>query len=178
MARSRATHSKRSYTAEEKAQAYLVLQVNEGNMLKTSREIGIPRPTLQVWNKEWETNGVPEEIQELASQDVKEFVSHAESVRDKALQKLEQLIPHATAKDIRAVLLTVATLDDKIRLARGLATKRSENVFQLPNSDEIQDKIAAMVKGAAQAVQELNQQNVIDGEATLVEIEAGTSQEE
>lgn len=174
----RKTHSKRSYTEMDKAEVYLTLQVNDGNIMKTSRELGIPRPTIQVWHKEWEANGVPEDIQDLASQEVKEFVSHAETVRDQALKKLEQLIPQATAKDIRSVLLTVATLDDKIRLARGLATKRSEHAFNLPDTEELQAKIRAMVTAASETVKEINQTDVIDGEATLVGIEARTSQEE
>lgn len=54
--------SKRTYTAEDRGSALAVLQSNGGNILKTSRETGIPYHTL----REWAANGrgvTPEVIQ-------------------------------------------------------------------------------------------------------------------
>lgn len=42
---------KRKYSAEDRAHSLAVLQSNNGNVLKTARETGIPRDTLREWDK-------------------------------------------------------------------------------------------------------------------------------
>lgn len=42
---------KRKYSAEDRANSLAVLQSNNGNVLKTARETGIPRDTLREWDK-------------------------------------------------------------------------------------------------------------------------------
>lgn len=149
--------------------AYSTLQINDGNVYRTARDTGIPRPTLQSWVKEWKEVGVPEEIRELASQDAHEFVEHAESVRNQALAKLETLIPHAQPKDMKSLVIAIGTLDDKIRLAKGLATQRREHTLAPPDPEKFKESLETMVKMALQSADD----NVIEGEIIQRELPQG-----
>ena len=76
--------SRRIYTAEEQARAYVVLETNQGNIMRTARDCNMPETTIRRWKAEWAEN--PPE-QALIAEVVDEeggFVENAERVRDKA----------------------------------------------------------------------------------------------
>jgi transposase-like protein len=124
--------ARRVYSDEEMARAYFVLETNQGNVRRTARDTGLPISTLRGWVKEWEASGPPDVS--LVEAEATNFVERAERVRDKALGVLESKLDTATPS---ALVATVGMLQDKISLARGLATNRTETVHSLPPTEEI-----------------------------------------
>lgn len=153
----------RSYSDEQKAAVYATLQLNNDNVLRTARETGVPRPTIQTWRREWNSKGVPEEIMELATREAEDFVTTAEHVRDSALTKLKELVPQAQLKDMKTLVVTVGVLDDKVRLAKGLATSRAEKQISLPSPEDMKELLRGMVVGAMDA-QSVRNDDIIDAE--------------
>jgi len=153
----------RVYTDEDMARAYVVLTANGSNIKRTTRDTGIPAATLRDWRARWATEGPPSlsMIEEAAT----DFVDAAARVRDKALAELERKIPTATPS---ALVATVGMLQDKINLARGLATARNETVHSLPSGDEIRMQLQAAFAGVIQAAKARDAE-IIDAE--IVEVE-------
>ena len=143
--------SRTEWTDEAKAQIYVQWVANDRNVRKTSREFGIPHGTLRYWTKEWEANGPPEELNDIIANDAYEFVHHANRVREQAMLKLEELIPQAESKQLSAIATVVGIMDDKIRLASGLATKRTENTYVLPSQSDVKELMGAFVEGLISA---------------------------
>ena len=139
--------SRTEWTDDAKAQIYVQWIANDKNVRKTSREFGIPHGTLRYWTKEWEANGPPPEIENKIMNDAYEFVHHANRVREQAMLKLEELIPDAEVKQLSAIATVIGIMDDKIRLASGLATKRTENTYVLPSKSDVKELMGAFVEG-------------------------------
>tara|TARA_R110000823_G_scaffold277831_2_gene396329 strand:- start:13453 stop:13968 length:516 start_codon:yes stop_codon:yes gene_type:complete len=139
--------SRTGWTDEAKAQIYVQWVANDRNVRKTSREFGIPHGTLRYWTKEWEESGPPAELNDIIANDAYEFVHHANRVREQAMLKLEELIPQAESKQLSAIATVVGIMDDKIRLASGLATKRTENTYVLPSQSDVKELMGAFVEG-------------------------------
>jgi transposase-like protein len=139
--------SRTEWTDDAKAQIYVQWIANDKNVRKTSREFGIPHGTLRYWTKEWEANGPPPEIENKIMNDAYEFVHHANRVREQAMLKLEELIPDAEVKQLSAIATVIGIMDDKIRLASGLATKRTENTYVLPSKSDVKELMNTFVEG-------------------------------
>ena len=139
--------SRTEWTDDAKAQIYVQWIANDKNVRKTSREFGIPHGTLRYWTKEWEANGPPSEIENKIMNDAYEFVHHANRVREQAMLKLEELIPDAEVKQLSAIATVIGIMDDKIRLASGLATKRTENTYVLPSKSDVKELMNTFVEG-------------------------------
>jgi len=132
---------------EDKAAAYVIWITNGKNSRKTCREIGVPNSTFAYWTKEWEEHGPPDKVIEKLPEQVYAFVHHASRVRESAMKKLEELIPDAEVKQLSAIATVVGIMDDKIRLASGLATKRTENVYTLPSKEDMRELMSGLVDG-------------------------------
>ena len=159
--------SRRIYTAEEQARAYVVLETNQGNIMRTARDCNMPETTIRRWKAEWAEN--PPE-QALVAEVVDEeggFVENAERVRDKALATLEGKLDKATPS---ALVATIGMLQDKVSIARGLATSRNETVHALPSPEEIAKTLGAVLAGAIEAAQ-ARDADIIDVE--LIALPAG-----
>lgn len=154
------------WSDEDKAAAYVLWITNEKNVRKTCRDIGVPHSTFRYWVLEWEENGPPDSIIDKLPQQVYEFVHHASRVRETAMRKLEELIPEAEVKQLSAIATVVGIMDDKIRLASGLATKRTETVHTLPTRDEMKELMSGLVDGIVSAA-ESRTEDIID--AVVVE---------
>lgn len=150
----------RTYTDEDKASVFVALSVNEGNITRTSRDTGIPQSTVRDWKKEWEAEGVPEELRAEAQEQATEIVAVMERVRSKALNLLEGRLHEAKPKELATIF---GIVDDKIRLAIGLATSRSVTVHALPSPAEMRELFVGMVQGAIEA-QSMRQQDIVDAE--------------
>lgn len=146
--------SRIEWTDDAKAQIYVQWIANDKNVRKTSREFNIPHGTLRYWVKEWEANGPPPEIEDKIANDAYAFVDHANRVREQAMLKLEELIPQAESKQLSAIATVVGIMDDKIRLASGLATKRTENTYVLPSKQDVQELMGAFVEGIVGAAED------------------------
>jgi transposase-like protein len=135
-----------TYSDEDKARAYVVLTTNAGNIKRTVRHTQVPEGTLRGWIRHWEENGPPDTgVVETA---VGDFLADAVRVRDKALIELEKKLPNATPAQL---VTAVGVLTDKIHLAQGLATSRTETVHALPPADEIRQALQAAMGGVLDA---------------------------
>ncbi len=138
---------RRNYSDEDKASAYVALTVNDNNVTRAARDSGIPATTIRDWRKEWETEGVPNELLALTETVASDFVTAAERVRDLALEHLEQSIRTGDLKSEKLITV-VGVLEDKIRLGKGLATSRSETVHKMPEPAELRDMLGSYVQEA------------------------------
>lgn len=151
------------WSDEDKAAAYVLWITNDKNVRKTCRDANIPHSTFRYWVQEWEENGPPDDVLEKLPEQVYEFVHHANRVRETAMKKLEELIPEAEVKQLSAIATVVGIMDDKIRLASGLATKRTETVHTLPTRDEMKELMSGLVDGIVGAA-EVRSADIIDVE--------------
>jgi transposase-like protein len=146
--------SRTEWTDDAKAQIYVQWIANNRNVRKTAREFGVPHGTLRYWVKEWEDSGPPDEIEDKIANEAYEFVHHANRVREQAMLKLEELIPQAESKQLSAIATVVGIMDDKIRLASGLATKRTETTYVLPSKQDVKELVGTFVEGLVSAAED------------------------
>jgi transposase-like protein len=155
--------SRVEWTDEDRAAAYVIWIANEKNTRRTSRDTGVPHGTLRHWVRDWNETGPPENVMDHVDAKAYEFVSHANRVRESAMNKLEELIPQAEVKQLSAIATVVGIMDDKIRLASGLATKRTETVHTLPSREELAELMSGFAEGLVLAAQDRSAE-IIDAE--------------
>lgn len=143
--------SRRTYSDEEKAAVYVAWITNDKVMKRTARSTGIPESTLRKWIAEWEENGPPNEQIEMIGEIAGEFVEAATIVRDEALVQLRAKLPKAKVSELVAA---VGMLTDKLNMAKGLATSRTEHVAALPPAEEVAQVLGTALRQALQAAQE------------------------
>ena len=124
---------------------------------KISIEFGVPFFDLDTINVktlplELVNNTLIQKMDELPAQ-LYEFVHHANRVRENAMNKLEELIPQAEVRQLSAIATVVGIMDDKIRLATGLATKRTETVQILPSREDMKELMSGFVDGLVGAAE-------------------------
>ena len=139
------------WSDDDRAAAYVNWVANEKNVRKTARECGIGHTTLAYWAKDWEKNGPPPKIDDKIANTAYEFIHHANSVREQAMRKLEELIPEAEVRQLSAIATVVGIMDDKIRLTMGLATKRTETVHTLPSREDMKELMSGFSEGLVAA---------------------------
>lgn len=155
---------RRTYTDADRAAVFASLTVSDGNVKRAARETGVPEQTVRDWKRSWEAEGPPEAVAEAAATFAGEFVEQAERVRDLALHQLEARI---RAGDIKSneLITAVGVLTDKVRVAQGLATNRTETI-QRQDPAELAEATMALVAGALAAASQ-RQGEII--ESTAVE---------
>lgn len=144
---------KRKYTDDDRARVYVALTVHQGNIKRTARETNVPVSTVRLWKVDWEKNPPSEELMEKAEQQAEEFVGNATRARDLALAEWESKVRggEVGAKDL---MVGVGVLTDKINLAKGLATSRTESTRRELDAVEIREIAKGLVQGALQAAKE------------------------
>lgn len=152
------------YTDEVKATAYAQLQVNDGNVKRTAREIGLPVSTLRKWRDEWEANKNLPAAEDLIAA-TGDFIEDAERVRNLSLKVLEAKLA-AGQGTVAQVATVLGVLDDKIARAKGLADRVTEHKITLPKRDELRELFAGLQQGAIDAAA---QRDEVIVEAELVE---------
>ncbi len=133
------------WTDDARAAVYVQWIANEKNIQRTARDVGMGVSTLAYWVKGWKKDGPPPGIDGKISSAAYEFVNHASRVREDAMKKLEELIPQAEVRQLSAIATVVGIMDDKIRLASGLATRRTENTYTLPSKAEMKELMGSFV---------------------------------
>lgn len=155
--------SRRIYTAEDRANVKLALEINKGNIKATHRDTGVPYMTIKSWKDRWEKEGVPATVSDALPLVTAEFVDEAVQVRDGALLKIKELLPQARIQDLRSLATLIGILDDKVRLAQGLATSRSEAVHIHVDPEEIGNQIGSHIRAALESAAQ-RADEIIDGE--------------
>jgi hypothetical protein len=143
--------SRRAYTDEDRATVKLALEINKGNIKATHRDTGVPYMTIKAWKDKWEDEGVPAEVSDALPAIATDFVEEGVQVRDAALLKIKELIPKSRIQDLRSLATLVGILDDKVRLAQGLATSRSEAVHIHVDPEEIGNQIGSHIRAALES---------------------------
>jgi transposase-like protein len=152
-----------SYTDEDKARVFTVLTVNEGNIKRTAREVGVPYTTVSDWKKEWEkSGGPPPSVEAKVAVVATQMVDRFTHVRDMALDKVAELIPQATERNIPALTTLVGVLTDKIDRANGLDKRKIEVEHTIQTPEEVSNILKGLVIGAVAAANERHE--IIDAE--------------
>ena len=157
------SRSKARWSDEDKAAAYVAWISNDKNIRQTARETGVAHTTLRYWVSEWRESGPPDDVASLVPEKVEDFVTRASRIRNSAMDKLETLIPEAEIKQMGTLGTIVGIMDDKIRLASGLATKRTETVHTLPSREDMRELMGGFVQGVVGAA-EARAGEIIEGE--------------
>ena len=144
------TSGARRFTEADKAHGLTVLAANDGNIKRTSRDLGVNTATLRRWREQARHGDGPSEALVIAA--VGEFVTDAKRIRNKALMHLEALID--AGKVPPAVLNNImGTLDDKIRLAQNMPTSRVEQTSAIPDRETLKELMGAAIQGAIEAAE-------------------------
>lgn len=149
-----------TYTETDKANVFVVLTANGGNLKRTAREFGIPVSTIRRWQDGWEKNGPPDT--DVLEEAAKDFLDEAEEVRGLALTSIRDKIAKGDG-NVSQLATVLGILDDKIARARGLATSRVENVYTLPAPEQVRELMAGFVSGAIEAAKQ-RQEEIVDAE--------------
>lgn len=127
---------KRTYTDAEKAAAVVALDANNGNVKRTSREVGVAEQTIRDWKKLSERGALSPAVRAAIPAAQDDFADKAERIRSYAMDELETQVLNGELKG--AVLITViGVLTDKLRITRGEVTSRSEVVAKPASPEEI-----------------------------------------
>lgn len=160
----------RGYTDLDRARVKTILEVNEGNVKRTSRETGVAEQTVRDWKKKWEREGVPEEVEAALPAVQQEFTDDAKRVRNKALLALERAIDAGEVKG-RDLTVAVGVLTDKVRAIEGSSKPPSETGGAIP-VEQVRDLFRGLAAGIVDAAQQRAatissavDDDVIDGES-------------
>lgn len=141
--------AKRNYTDADRAAVYVALGVNKGIVARAARDTGIAAQTIRDWKNKWEKGEWEPPNEDDVSKTILDVTGKIAAIRDEALTLLhERLGDTKTTKELAVIF---GIMDDKIRLAQGLATSRSETVHALPSPEEMRDLFVGMVQGALTA---------------------------
>jgi hypothetical protein len=155
---------------EAKAITYVQWIACDKRIRETSRVTGVPVATVGYWAKQWEKDGPPETMDVEIRKNAYEFVDHANRVRKQAMEKLEELIPDAEVKQLSAIATVVGIMDDKIRLAQGLATKRTETVHTLPTKQEMKELMSGFADSLVASAEDRSKDTIqVEAESIIVE---------
>jgi len=158
---------RQQYTNEAKAAAFAQLEMNEGNVKRTARDLGLPISTLRRWRDEWEKGESLPAAEDLI-QATGDFLQDAERVRNLALQKMEAKLLNGEGT-VAQIATVMGILDDKIARAKGLADRVTEHKITLPSRDDIVAALSGLQQAAIEAAAERDEVIV---EAELVEAKA------
>jgi transposase-like protein len=156
--------SRRTYTDEDKGRVFAALTINEGNATRTARELGLPKPTVVKWKKEWEKNGPSKEVMVAAEAQAEQFIADATRIRDKALSKWEAKVDEdeVAARDL---MTGVGVLTDKLNAARTL--KAPEQKEQLSPA-HMRELARGLIEGAVTMAKQ-REEEIIEADYEVVE---------
>jgi transposase-like protein len=152
------------FTESDKAQVFVALTANDGNIKRTVRDTGVPESTIRRWKVEWEKTGPPD-IEAITAA-IDDFYVEAEDVRYRALTKMREKIddPKTT---LSALVAAVGMLDDKIARVKGIGQSRKvEHTLALPTAQEAQELMRGFLQAGIEAARKRDEEII---EAEFVE---------
>ena len=161
--------NRRTFSEADKAAGLVTLAANDGNVKRTARDLGVSTVTVRRWRDQAQHGQGPSQALVGAATDT--FVADATRVRNKAMALIEAKLDkgEGTLSDLNRVY---GTATDKINVAKGLPTSRTETVTNEQSREDMARLMAATIAGAIEAAR--TRSEVI--EATVVrEIPASTS---
>ena len=122
-----------AYSEQTRAEALLAVELNNGNVLQTSTQLGIPEPTLRRWVEESKFAKTDENVSDvvetsttLLEEKREDFIANLKVLRNATMVQFEQIIPDLKAKEAATALVDLTKL---IELLEGNATQRVEAVW-------------------------------------------------
>src|SRR6266576_2690018 len=159
-----AINKRRQYSDRDKALVLAELEINEGNIKRTARNLNMPISSVRYYKQQWEQGGVPSTVAEALPEVVGEFVADAERIRDKLLLALEVAVDEGKIKPSE-IVTAIGVLTDKIRAARGLDAKKVEHSISLPDAEEMRVLFAGVIgEVVGEAQTRTDELVIIDGE--------------
>jgi len=137
--------ARRVYTDEDKAKVLVALDANEGNVKRTARETRLAEQTIRDWKKAAERKALSPGVVAALPAAQTEFAGKAETVRDLMLDELEAKVRNSELNG-RDLITGIGVLTDKLRITRGEATSRTENVPTLPSAEEMGQAVQAYLE--------------------------------
>lgn len=116
----RSNYSKQSYNDQEKATALLFLETNDGNIVRTSKQTGVPQQTLRQWRDGLHVNTAIAEIKEIKRE---EMHLRMEETMHLLIDAIPGKIEDAKLSEVS---LALAQITDKRQLLTGNATSINE----------------------------------------------------
>ena len=162
---------KRVYTDEDRARVKTVLEVNDGNVKRTSRDTGVAEQTVRDWKKQWERGGLPEKVRAALPAVAEATTNEYEAVVNKAVQRTLELLDDDKLK-ARDAAWIAGVFTDKLRLIRGEATSRTESVNTGPTAEEIGNSVVQALEQAVRMQQE-READIVDVEIEQAALPSG-----
>lgn len=131
--------AKRQYSDNDKAIALAALDANEGNVLRTAKQLGIPHKTLDEWAKG--RNQVPQ-VADLHKEKRKDLGDRLEDLAHSLVDILPDKIPEASLRDLAGALIVAV---DKMQLLKGAPTAISKDVSDISNRERA-NRILELIK--------------------------------
>ena len=125
------------YSDDDRASALAALDANGGNMLRTSKELGVPRATLQ----EWEQGRVSSAVPEARVQKRVDLASRLEEIAHSLVDAIPGKVGDA---DLGKIATTLGISIDKMRLLREQPT----SINAALSDDERAERVAALLERA------------------------------
>lgn len=129
-----ANRPKQNYSDKDKANALITLELNQGNLSKTSRETNISITTIA----EWRDGRINENIKDIRNQERKSLADRFESLAHLYIDQATNTFEHS--KGTQAIV-GAATATDKMRLLRGESTINIEQ-----NNDRIATALSKLIQ--------------------------------
>lgn len=150
-----------NYSDDIKAWVYVTLQANSGNVYKTAKETGLNESTIRAWVKKWETDGIPEVVEDKLPEVISAQTDRWSTVKNIALDRLLAVIPMATERQIAALANVAGMAEDKLRMIQGLPTQRTETVATtLPSAEAVQGLIDGLVTAHRARTEEIDESDI------------------
>lgn len=122
-----------AYSEQTRAEALLAIEMNNGNVLQTANQLGMPESTLRKWVEEANLAKTCENVSDvvetsttLLEQKREDFIARLKVLRNATMSQFEQIIPDLKAKEAATALVDLTKL---IELLEGNATQRVEAVW-------------------------------------------------
>lgn len=145
--------ARRSYSDSDRALVFAELTVNEGNIKRTARNLGIPVSTVRYFKQQWDENGLQSAVAEALPAVYEENLERMERIQSKLMTAIEQALDDGTLKG-KELLTGFGIFTDKIRAFKGLDTKKVEHTFELPNPEEVRALFGGVVEELVGAARE------------------------
>lgn len=136
------TRTQYQYTNEEIGNALALLEHNSGNALRTARELGIPRSTIQLWS----TN-----VDRLPPGAVSVWQAKREYFAQLSDEASEWIVTSITDEDVRKASLlqkvtSYAILREKAALDRGQATQVVAHVEAKQSAEQALERLFELAR--------------------------------
>ncbi len=112
---------RRSYSEQDRADALTALALNDGNVLRTARQLGIADSTLRRFIEAAEDRP---SLRVMRDRKKSDLAAKWEALANKAVDRARELVDNASFRDAS---WTAAVATDKVQLLKGQPTQRVEH---------------------------------------------------